>query len=1013
MKLVQWIFLAALLLVVLPLGHALYMTDIFAQQLRKQDLASIDRRLNSTLQNLQERVGHVQSVLATLAKSEAAMQGDWQSLYDYARRVVENEAALKVITLIDAEARIVFGTVVPYGAEHPSAAQPEDVRRVLATGQPVLSSPFQTPFSGMKPVWLVAIGVPIVQHGKVTHVLRGIIRCDSLQKLLVNLQFPEGWLATITDRQGVLIARTLSHEETVGKSVNPPMAEAIHERREDVFSLTNREGVVVMAKIGFLPGEQWSVQVGIEESLLMAESRQAVRRIVLFYVVMILLVFGLAWWIARHFNRSITAIVAFAGDVVQHRPFSRVSSRIRELDQLQHDLESVAAEQSALLADAQQNVERASTAANLLSLATSSAELGIWSWTAEKEHLDWSDICLRHFGLPPGSEVAFAQFLAILHPDDRPRVELNLAKSLKNFTDFTEEYRVVWPDQSVHWLQALGRPYPGSDGKFEHMEGVVLDITERKQTEQALARTQDTLSQAQLIAHLGSFEYDAATQRTTWSDEEYRIYGLDPAGPSPAYGDMLARCIHPEDAALLDQTFTRAMREKTEYELEHRIVRPDGSVRWVHDLARPYFDTQGKLLRYIGATLDITERKLIQMQLEDAKAQAEAANRAKSEFLANMSHEIRTPLNGIMGLATIIRNQGLTPRQTDLMGKLQVSSQHLLDLLADILDLARIEAGKLVIGAESFDANQLVDNLRSIMQADIERKGLQLHVDVEPLPGNLRGDRVRIRQAYLNLLGNAVKFTEQGSIALHVTKAAEDASSVLVRFEVEDSGIGVSADILPRLFADFEQADNSSTRKYGGSGLGLALVKRLAVLMGGEAGASSTPGVGSRFWFTARLNKPANGDADSIAPSTDKAIKELQARFAGKRVLLADDEPVNRMIAEMMLADAGLIVDQAEDGSQAVRMAGERRYDVILMDMQMPKLSGVEAARAIRTRRGQLVPIIAVTANVFEQDRQECLAAGMNDFLAKPFDTATFYATLLRWLDNPLAADTQSTPERG
>jgi PAS domain S-box-containing protein len=686
---------------------------------------------------------------------------------------------------------------------------------------------------------------------------------------------------------------------------------------------------------------------------------------------------------------------------------------------------------------------------------------GVWDWNIQTGEALFSRRWKEMLGFAESEiENNSAEWTSRVHPEDMPGVMANIQAHLEGKTpSAVVEFRMLCKDGSWRWILGRGMVVSrDASGKPIRLIGTNADISERKRAEARLVR-QSQRAEALLQLPRLAEEFDEQTfmQRSLTLAEDLTgspVSFMHFVNDDEETIELVAwsqRTIDHYCHASFDRHYpvssagiwADAVRQRTpvicnDYaSYPGKMGLPNGHAELLRFVSVPVIENgQVVMLTGVGncATAydefdlesvqlvsndiwHIVQRRRDQQDLLDQKAQleirvaqrtealaaaskrAEAANIAKSAFLANMSHEIRTPMNGILGMANILRREGVTSKQAQRLDTIDASAQHLLSVINDVLDISKIEAGKFTLEEAPVVVSSLMANVSSILSERVKDKGIHLLIETEHLPHNLVGDPTRLQQALLNYATNAVKFAEKGTVTLRALKQEETADSVRVRFEVQDTGIGIAPEVMSRLFSTFEQADNSMTRKYGGTGLGLAITRRLAELMGGEAGAESTEGVGSTFWFTVKLKKSGEAVAAPAAPEVD-AETEIRQHYCGYRILVADDEPINREVVLMQLEAVDLVADTAEDGAEAVALATKNCYAAIFMDMQMPKLNGVGATQQIRLLPGYRdTPIIAMTANAFAEDKAHCLAAGMNDFLTKPFNPEEMFAILLRALN--------------
>ena len=605
--------------------------------------------------------------------------------------------------------------------------------------------------------------------------------------------------------------------------------------------------------------------------------------------------------------------------------------------------------------------------------------IGFWEQDHQTQAIHWSPMIFTLLGLRQANGPSVERYLERVHPDDCEQLLAVWQQSIKQQTNFSSNHRLLLPDGQVRYLHVQCETSFGTDGVPLYSLGTMQDQTEQV----ARQERQTLLFQAISDSGLGVLLIDRQYRIRYMNDSMQRLYG-----------DRTGRICHQElGRSAIPCSYCRyeerlQLGGNTSTELCH----PDGTVFNVVTL--PFVDSDGtpcmlELMR------DVTEQRKTAQALDEARQAAEAANQAKSEFLANMSHEIRTPMNGVLGMAELLSFTELTPEQREFLECIRSSGDNLLALINDILDLSKIEAGKVELEYADFSLRRAVNDVATTQISNIHKKRLQLHLEFdEQLPEIVKGDQLRFKQILLNLLSNAVKFTDQGEIDVTVQLQEQQQFSTLVRVTVRDSGIGMTSEAQQRIFEPFAQADSSTTRRYGGTGLGLTICRQLAHLMGGVIRLESIPGQGSSF----HLELPFGISSTAQLQDQQRAV-QLPWDGPDLTVLVAEDNSTNMQYIRGLLARLGLRMVETGNGAEALERWQQGGIDLILMDIQMPELSGDQATLLIRQQehqQGGHVPIIALTAHALRGDRERLLEAGFDGYLAKPFSLMLLQEELLR-----------------
>ncbi len=658
---------------------------------------------------------------------------------------------------------------------------------------------------------------------------------------------------------------------------------------------------------------------------------------------------------------------------------------------------------------------------------------GYWRYDVSTGSVLWSDRVFEIHGLEPDpSGVDIDTAIAAYHPDDRQRVRDCISHSLETGEAFDFDLRIVRPDGSIRHVVSRGEVENADEPGAARLFGVFHDVTSEREEDLANQVTQERLRMVVEASRDGLWDWDYGSNVIFMSERLKEILGLTETG-NAFDADSVRAFIHPEHRKSFYSLVERSFATGNRCEGEVRFIRADGTDGWVQVKAVASFDSDGKPGRVVCAVGDITERRRAEEELRQARVDALEASEAKSKFVATVSHELRTPLNGIIGMLDLLTSAKLNSDQQPLADIAIDSARGLLAILDDLLDLSKLDANRLELNPVEFRPYDLVQGVIHLFAPGAAQRDMGIFLDVDPhVPDAIVADKVRLRQILSNLIGNALKFTDAGTINVHLSLTKGTEGQAQLRCSVQDTGIGIDSDAQARLFEPYVQASGKTFEEFGGTGLGLAICKQLAERMGGKIGVDSKPGMGSTFWFTVDFAEPENAAGDEHVASTRTA---MQMRFRGANVdassepalkldepavrlpskleavsapsadrdpskphlLIAEDNAVNQRVITAMVSRLGYTYDLVEDGAQAIEAVRGTAYDAVLMDVQMPNIDGVMATRLIREEERDTdrnVPIIAITAHAMRGTKQDYLAAGMTDFVPKPISVKALAVSL-------------------
>jgi PAS domain S-box-containing protein len=624
-----------------------------------------------------------------------------------------------------------------------------------------------------------------------------------------------------------------------------------------------------------------------------------------------------------------------------------------------------------------------------LELSLTAGKIGLWHWDVKTDELQWSNEQKEMYGMGQSEELnGLAQIQSFILPEDWERIVKNI-QGPNIVLDQEYDFRIKRKnDGEIRWLKSKSKVLLDENGNIESISGVNIDISEQVYAMNEIKESENRFRTMADASPVFIWTIDANGLASYYNKTFLDFIGISAEEDISNWGKI----VHPDDVPSILDTMKRSIAEHHFHGLECRLLRADGQWRWALAQGNPRMGANNEFLGFVGSSIDITERKLFENKLIEANELAENVAKSKQQFLSNMSHEIRTPMNAIVGFTNVVLKTTLDEKQKEYINAIKASGESLLVLINDILDLAKVDAGKMVFQHTPFKLSDCMTTILHLFDLKIKEKNIALVKEYDAtIPEVLLGDPVRLQQILMNLISNALKFTEHGQIMVRARVLNEDNERATIEFTISDTGIGIAKNKLNDIFGAFEQAHLNSSLSYGGTGLGLAIVKQLVEHQGGSVSVHSKEGEGSAFGFVLSFEKTEGEAVTKSATEETPTLKNLN-------ILVAEDVKLNQLLIRILLEDFGVDVDIVDNGKIAIEKLKTTHYDIILMDLQMPEMNGFEATAYIRNQLKSKIPIIALTADVTTVDVEKCKAVGMNDYISKPIDEKLLYEKIIKYL---------------